>query len=132
MRDEERGKRDDLLTFVKDDLYFQRLKNCLTVPTLRSGFRPASQSSTRPQDSLITNIINGLSLRTPWKSTCLVKALAAQKMFSKRHIPHSIHFGVKKNDSGKLEAHAWVSVHGTVVIGGESLGEFVELTGDRR
>lgn len=81
----------------------------------------------RPQDYLITNIINGLSTRTPWKSTCLVKALAASKMLSKRHIPHSIHFGMKKNDSGNYEAHAWVSASGRVLIGGENVEEFKEV-----
>lgn len=69
-------------------------------------------------------VINGLASRTPWKSTCLVKALAISKMFSKRHIPHSIHFGMKKDDSGKFEAHAWVTVGGRVVVGGENAGEY--------
>lgn len=76
---------------------------------------------------LVANVTNGLALRTPWKSTCLVKALAASKMLSKRHIPHSIHFGMKKNDSGNYEAHAWVSAGGRVLIGGENVEEYKEV-----
>lgn len=94
----------------------------------RSEAVPRSGSKTlRPQDFTIAKVVNGLSLRTPWKSTCLVKALAAHKMFSKRHIPHSVHFGMKKNESGKFEAHAWVSTGGRVVIGGENSGEYREV-----
>jgi hypothetical protein len=76
---------------------------------------------------LIASIVNGLALRTPWKSTCLVKALAASKMFQKRNLPHSIHFGMKKNDSGKYEAHAWVAVGDRIVIGGDAVGEYKEV-----
>ena len=34
----------------------------------------------------IAGVINGLSKRTPWNSTCLVKALAACKMLKRRKI----------------------------------------------
>lgn len=76
---------------------------------------------------LIASLINGLAARTPWKSTCLVKALAVHKMLKRRNIESQIHFGVKKASSVGFEAHAWLSVYGEVVIGGENLDEFVEL-----
>lgn len=89
--------------------------------------RLQDRRTARLQDFTIAKVVNGLATRTPWKSTCLVKALAASKMLSKRHIPHSIHFGMKKNDSGNYEAHAWVSAGGRVLIGGENVEEFKEV-----
>lgn len=67
---------------------------------------------------IIAATINGLAIRTPFKSTCLVKVLAAHKMFAKRNIPHAIHCGVHVNLQKKISAHAWLSVAGKILIGG--------------
>lgn len=80
-----------------------------------------------PHDKIIAGVINGLVARTPWKSTCLVKALAAHKMLKRRNISSRIHFGVKKSSDNDFEAHAWLSVGDKVIIGGENLEDFVEL-----
>jgi len=76
---------------------------------------------------IIAGIIDGLSLRTPWLSTCLMKVLTAHKMFDRRNISHIIHFGIKKNSSCELNAHAWLSVADAVLIGGENLNDFHEI-----
>jgi hypothetical protein len=73
-------------------------------------------------------VINGLSIRTPWSSTCLVKVLAAHKMLNKRRIPHALHFGVNINLSKGFNAHAWLSVADEVIIGGENLNSFKEIS----
>ena len=73
-------------------------------------------------------IINGLSLRTPWSSTCLVKVLAAHSMLKKRKIAHTLHFGVKKNTAHQLDAHAWLSVGEEKIIGDENLHFFIEIS----
>ncbi|MBN2862793.1 MAG: lasso peptide biosynthesis B2 protein [Bacteroidales bacterium] len=76
----------------------------------------------------ISLVINGLASRTPWHSTCLVKALAAHKMLEKRGIISTVHLGVKKSTNNDLEAHAWLSVDGSVIIGGENLDDFREIS----
>ncbi len=76
----------------------------------------------------LAGVINGLSRRTPWRSTCLVKALAAHRMLARRGIKSTVHLGVKKSDSKGLEAHAWLSVDGSVRIGGENMNEYSEVT----
>lgn len=73
-------------------------------------------------------MVSGLASRTPWRSTCLVKALAAHKMLEKRGIKSKVHLGVKKSGNNGLEAHAWLSVDGSVIIGGENLNEFKEIS----
>ncbi len=50
-------------------------------------------------------------------ATCLVNGLVAQYLFSKNLISSQLHVGVKKSESGKLQAHAWVTLDHRVVIG---------------
>ena len=76
----------------------------------------------------IALIISGLSTRTPWPSTCLVQVLAAHKMLEKRKIPHTLHFGVKKNTSLQFDAHSWLSVEMEVILGGGNLFSYKEIS----
>ena len=60
--------------------------------------------------------------RAPWKSTCLVQALAGAAVLKQRDIPVSLVLGVKKHGAGRelLAAHAWLLSGTRCVIGGES------------
>ena len=80
---------------------------------------------------LVVKVINGLETRTPWKSTCLVKALAAHSMLQKRQIVPKIHIGVAPNGNNSFEAHAWLSVGTEIILGGENLDGFQEISGFR-
>ena len=77
---------------------------------------------------IIAGVVNGLSERVPWRSTCLVKVLALHKMLSRRKIPHTLHFGIEKNASSGLGAHAWLSVAKKIIIGDENLQNFKEIS----
>jgi hypothetical protein len=72
-------------------------------------------------------VINGLSTRTIWTSTCLIKVMALHKMLQRRGIDHQLHFGVAQTENNKLEAHAWLSVDGKVLVGGENMHTFTEI-----
>ena len=76
----------------------------------------------------VASVINGLSPRTPWSSTCLVKVLAAHKMLARRRIPHILHFGVQINQSKEIKAHAWLSVADETIIGAENLHLYKEIS----
>lgn len=104
-------------------------------------FRSASylpSSSINPTDTLtpkkfesakeIAIVINRITLRTPWTSTCLEKVIAAHNMLKKRKIPHTLHFGVKKNPFQQLSAHAWLSVEKIIIIGGGYLDPYTEIS----
>ncbi len=58
--------------------------------------------------------------------TCLVRALAAQVLLRLCGHDGVLHLGVARNESGRIDAHAWLECQGRVVIGGES-GQFVPL-----
>ena len=77
---------------------------------------------------IIALVINGLSARTPWASTCLVKMLAAHNMLKKRKRPHTLHFGVKKNMFDQLDAHSWLSVDKKIIIGDDNLDYYKEIS----
>jgi hypothetical protein len=76
---------------------------------------------------MIAGIVEGLSQRTPWKSTCLVKALAVRQMLQKRGISQVLHIGVAKMPGETLQTHAWLSVNGEVILGGINLDNFSEF-----
>ena len=78
---------------------------------------------------LITGIIDGLENRTPWKNTCLVKALTAHRMLKKRDIHYKIHIGVAPSPNNQLKAHAWLSVGNNIILGGGNLSGYFEISG---
>lgn len=50
-------------------------------------------------------------------ATCLTQALAGQILLTQQGEPALIRIGVAKNETGKLDGHAWVESRGRVVIG---------------
>lgn len=61
--------------------------------------------------------VQGLGQRMPWMKQCLVQAVAATWMLKRRHIPSTLYFGLAKDPSKRLKAHAWVR-YGTMVLTG--------------
>lgn len=55
----------------------------------------------------------------PWRSDCLVQALAGQDWLIGEGIAAEITIGAKRENSEAINAHAWLSVGETVVLGGE-------------
>jgi hypothetical protein len=61
--------------------------------------------------------IEAVSRRLPYPPKCLARALTMQVLLRWQGYPNQIQIGVAKNQSGQLEAHAWVESNGKVVIG---------------
>lgn len=57
----------------------------------------------------------------PGAYTCLVQALAAKVIFSRRGHPAYLRLGVDRRGEGQFQAHAWLESQGRVVVGGEEL-----------
>lgn len=65
--------------------------------------------------------------RLPWRSTCLVRAMAGAALLSRRRIDGvSIRLGVR-NDEGKLAAHAWLMLGSEILLGEEEAEGFTPL-----
>jgi hypothetical protein len=77
--------------------------------------------------SRIVRIINQASRFVPY-TTCLSKALVGSVLFSKNCCKSGLHIGVFVNEKRKLEAHAWLSYDGRIVIGDlPDLSKYQEL-----
>ena len=77
---------------------------------------------------MVCGMIEGLSRRLPWRSTCLMQALAGTRILTRREIPAVIHLGISKHpENGKLGAHAWLSIGETVLLGGRNLHQYREV-----
>lgn len=110
-------------------LFLQRIKVSFFpsrkyLPTTKEHTNIIDASEKMERVKTIASVINGLSIRTPWSSTCLVKVLAAHKMLAKHNIPHTLYLGVNNDLSKGLNTHAWLSVANKVIIGGGNLHSF--------
>ncbi|OCC15629.1 hypothetical protein DBT_0980 [Dissulfuribacter thermophilus] len=63
-------------------------------------------------------------------STCLVQALAGKIIFASQGINPKFHIGVNMQEKHDLEAHAWLTLDGEVILGQmPNLSKFKPLSG---
>lgn len=62
----------------------------------------------------------------PWKTNCLVQAVAASLLLRRYGCEPQIRIGVRK-DGPELAAHAWVDCNGTTIVGGRG-DEFTPMS----
>lgn len=98
-------------------LPFKRIARTFDRPVRRSKFKTLDariQKACR-----IAWAIEIITHHFPWRSSCLVQVIVAQKMLAHRGIPGTIFLGVIKDQSelGYLKAHAWLSCEGKSLIG---------------
>jgi len=68
------------------------------------------------------------ALRLPWRTKCIEQGIATQRLLRRAGIDAVLHYGARHApDSGKVEAHVWVSVADKTIIGGEEARDFAEL-----
>lgn len=70
----------------------------------------------------ISRYVNHYADRTPWESLCLVRALTARKLLSRKQISTTLYLGVGKDENGKMIAHAWIRAGEMYVTGGNGEG----------
>lgn len=72
--------------------------------------------------------VEAVARRLPWRTMCIEKGLAVQRLLRRSGVDARLHYGARHDPlSGKLEAHVWVTVDGTPVIGGEQAADFAEV-----
>jgi Transglutaminase-like superfamily len=83
------------------------------------------------EEMTIRDIVLALGIaarRLPGNTSCLRQALLAEFFLKRLGAPCELHFGVRKLESGLLEAHAWLTHKGQVVVGGAaSDSQYVEM-----
>ncbi len=67
----------------------------------------------------VANAIGRASSRVPWRSDCLVRALAAQRWLCRMGVATKLFIGVRATSIGGVDAHAWLTCGDVVVTGGD-------------
>ena len=63
-------------------------------------------------------IIVRVSKRLPWRSDCLVQAIAAQEWLARLGMASEIRIGVERPEDGPFAAHAWLVRQDRIITGG--------------
>lgn len=92
---------------------------------------PPRESQTADADTQLRAQVIGRriarwSRRSPWRTTCLVQAVAGFLLLRRRGIHAAIRLGVKR-DAHTFAAHAWLMVGGATVLGGQEAAGFSPL-----
>lgn len=66
----------------------------------------------------VTWAISSAASRVPWRSDCLVQAMAARRWLQAHGMYSQLRLGVGKNENGAMRAHAWLLHDGHPVTGG--------------
>lgn len=93
---------------------------------IRFGLVPFGTAKVRLADLIWA--IETAARYLPWRTLCIEQGLALQRMLRRGGVDALLHYGARHDhDTGKLEAHVWVSVDGRIVIGGEGAPQFAEI-----
>ncbi len=92
---------------------------------IRLGCVPlAPVSSADAQD--VVSAVEAAARRLPWRTVCIQRGIAAQRMLRRRGLDATLHYGIG-NEADGLAAHVWVSLDGVPVIGGKEAGAFAPV-----
>lgn len=70
--------------------------------------------------------MQGAARLVPWRSDCLVQAMAAQRWLRREGRQTQLVIGVHKDPAGRFEAHAWLRC-GMVTVTGGDVARFTPL-----
>lgn len=72
----------------------------------------------------ISKSIRNVSKVSPIQFKCLVQATVGKYFIAQERIESTLYFGVKKDESQNLKAHAWLRVGPKIVLGGEVADQY--------
>lgn len=108
-----------LITAIRLGLFFLVFRDLwkLLQKISKSNILSSLQDKNRISVSKIVWAVNAASRHTPGGVKCLARALTAQVLMNYHGHSPELRLGVAKQESGKLEAHAWLEYQGKVTIG---------------
>lgn len=123
-----------LLELIAARIAFARL-DARDIPKLNRIAAEAAREGGTCQPAHIARIayvLPRISKRLPWRSDCLVQALAARRWLLSAGQASTIVIGVQSPADVDFGAHAWLEHQGEVVTGGDTERYFVILDGEHR
>ncbi len=97
-------------------LPFKKLQQYLNRISRSERTSPASPIRCSPVNKIVW-AVNVSSHLMPGHVKCLARALTTQVLMSRRGYTPDLRIGVAKDQNNSLEAHAWIELEGSVVIG---------------
>ncbi|MBU7580941.1 MAG: lasso peptide biosynthesis B2 protein [Porphyrobacter sp.] len=73
-------------------------------------------------------VIARLAKRLPWRSDCMIQAIAAQEWLAELGMASELRIGVERPEDGPFGAHAWL-VRGERIITGGDISRYAALNG---
>lgn len=104
-----------LLTIFRFSLQFKSFKRVVNSFSPKAARQiPIQKNSTPPAQVAI--LLNAAATIVPF-STCLSKSLAGLALFRSLGYETRLYIGVAQENGSMLEAHAWLTLGGTVLVG---------------
>lgn len=107
-----------LLNLASFILKVSQLRLCQTALKLATGplLQKIFLTSECEQKTLLHRLLR-CSGFFPWSNSCLPQALCAYHLLKRRYPDLELHFGVRDRGSSPFQAHAWLSLHGNIILG---------------
>jgi hypothetical protein len=107
-------------------LPFRRIAAWLGTPGAESPATATAEDIRTAQE--VGWAVSVLARRVPWDGRCLAQALAATGMLRRRGLEGTVSFGVRRGESARFDAHAWLRLGSCMVTGGPGHQRFQTFT----
>jgi len=67
----------------------------------------------------VSHAVNAAAGQCPWRTDCVIQAIAAGNMLASSHIPSQLFLGVSEPSTHAFKAHAWLMC-GTEIVTGKT------------
>ena len=111
-------------------LPFRMVMKLVGSGAARAGENMVCRPATDPVAAAVGRAVNSAAARLPWRSRCLIRALAGRAMLMRRGVPSTLVLGVTKKME-ELQAHAWLVAGGGSVCGGREAARFQPIAAFR-
>ena len=112
------------------ELLWARLEHSSITPARLIDYNTAASSGTMgepPAEVLrVASAIVWTQGKVPWRSDCMLQALAARRWLMRLGFRPRIHLGIPAEKQERFFAHAWLSHEGFIVTGGD-VSSYVEM-----
>jgi hypothetical protein len=115
----------DLLVLAEALVFVSVIRLALWLVPFRY-FRLAPRVAAPPDTDRLTWAVLTAAAVVP-KSSCLVRAMAAQRLFARHGHASDLHIGVAQSVEEGFAAHAWLDLGGKPVIGRTPPGRFTPI-----
>ena len=106
-----------------DTIQYKRVLNLV-----EKGIKPLNKHLSAFEIETLQNrvvrAVRAVARRFLGNRPCLPQALATKWLLGREGIHSDLKIGVTKNENAELEAHAWLAVNGTIIIGGRTSPRF--------